>query len=102
VEERGPRPLLETLKDYLRPRYLLLLLDSFEQVLEAGPSVTDLLKAAPNLRVVVTSRAVLRVYGEHEYSVQRLRAVVGQRLADVGKRVISSTTSWWHLSDYTA
>ena len=73
VREATDRPLVDTLKESLRDRELLLVLDNFEQVLEAAPLVTDLLGAAPRLRVVVTSRAVLHVHGEHEYAVPPLR-----------------------------
>jgi len=72
VKETGERPLKETLKDYLRERQLLLLLDNFEQVLEAAPAVTEMLAAAPGLKVLATSRASLGLYGEHEYPVPPL------------------------------
>ena len=48
------------------------MLDNFEQVLEAAPLVGDLLGSCPKLRVLATSRAALRVYGEREYSVPPL------------------------------
>ena len=83
VGECSPRPLLEALKDSLHSKYLLLLLDNFEQVLEAGPLVTDLLRGAPNLRILVTSRAALRVYGEHEYPVPPLPLPDLEQLSDV-------------------
>ncbi len=60
------RPPLDALLDHLRDRQLLLVLDNFEQVLDAAPMVGQLLREAPGLRVLVTSRSVLRVYGEHE------------------------------------
>jgi predicted ATPase/DNA-binding XRE family transcriptional regulator len=47
----------------------LVVLDNFEQILDAAPLVADLLAAVPTLRVLVTSRAVLRVRGEREYGV---------------------------------
>jgi predicted ATPase len=65
-------PLLEALKDYLRDKHILLVLDNFEQVTLAAPNVSDLLAAAPHLEVLVTSRASLRVYGEHDYPVPPL------------------------------
>jgi predicted ATPase/DNA-binding XRE family transcriptional regulator len=47
----------------------LLVLDNFEQVLDAAPAVADLLTSVPFLRLLVTSRASLRVRGEREYVV---------------------------------
>jgi predicted ATPase/DNA-binding SARP family transcriptional activator len=72
VKESSKRPLQEALTDWLRPRHVLLLLDNLEQVVAAGPLITGLLAAAPNLRVLVTSRTVLQVYGEHEYPLAPL------------------------------
>jgi predicted ATPase/class 3 adenylate cyclase len=72
VVEAGDQPLKEGLKDYLRGKELLLLLDNFEQVLGAAPLVGELLSACPKLKVLATSRSVLRVYGEQEYPVPPL------------------------------
>ena len=72
VKETAEQPLDETLKDYLVERRLLLMLDNFEQVLEAAPTVTELLAAAPGLKVLATSRTPLRLYGEHVYPVPPL------------------------------
>jgi predicted ATPase/class 3 adenylate cyclase len=72
VREVGEQPLGETLKDYLHERSMLLLLDNFEQVLRAAPTVTELLGAAPGLKVLATSRAPLGLYGEHEFPVPPL------------------------------
>jgi predicted ATPase len=60
------------LECYLRPRRLLLALDNFEQVLGAAPLLAGLLAAAPGLVVLATSRAVLRLSGEHEFAVPPL------------------------------
>jgi predicted ATPase len=60
------------LREHLRNRQMLLVFDNFEQLLPAAPLVADLLAAAPNVKVLVTSRATLRVYGEHEFSVPPL------------------------------
>src|SRR5215469_11865675 len=57
---------------YLHPRRLLLVLDNFEQVRGAAPLVSDLLAAARGLVVLVTSRMVLRLSGEHEVQVPTL------------------------------
>lgn len=69
VNEVGGKPLLELLKDHLRDKQLLLVLDNFEQVTAAAPLVGELLIAAPRLKVMITSREVLHVYGEHDYPV---------------------------------
>jgi class 3 adenylate cyclase len=72
VRETGEQALDESLKEYLGERQLLLLLDNFEQVLEAAPTITELLTAAPELQVLTTSRAPLGLYGEHEFPVPPL------------------------------
>jgi predicted ATPase/DNA-binding SARP family transcriptional activator len=63
------QPTLESLKDFLRDKHLLLVLDNFEHLLPATSLVSDLLGAAPRLKVLVTSRSSLQIYGEHEYLV---------------------------------
>ncbi len=68
----GGQPLHERLHAYLHEKELLLLLDNFEQVAEAAAAIAALLAACPALRVLVTSRAPLRVRGEHEYGVPPL------------------------------
>jgi predicted ATPase len=65
-------PLIADVKAYLRPRRLVLLLDNFEQVTEAAPLVAELLAAVAGLVVLVTSRTVLRLSGEHEFPVEPL------------------------------
>ena len=72
LKETGEQPLLDLLKAYLREKRLLLLLDNFEQVVSAAIQVADILTACPQLKVVVTSRAVLHVRGEQEFVVPPL------------------------------
>jgi predicted ATPase/DNA-binding SARP family transcriptional activator len=71
VEERT-EPIADTLKARLKDRRLLLLADNFEHVTDAAPLMSELLAAAPGLKVLATSRSPLRLYGEHEYAVPPL------------------------------
>jgi predicted ATPase len=64
--------LITDLKSYLRARRLMLVLDNFEQVMGAAPLVAKLLRAAPGVVALVTSRMVLRLNGEHEFPVPPL------------------------------
>src|SRR5439155_997008 len=68
----GARPLLETIQEHLAADRVLLVLDNFEQVLEAASVVADLLEGSPGTDVLVTSRAPLRVRGEWEHPVDPL------------------------------
>ena len=70
--ERPDRAPLDLLREHLRERALLLVLDNFEQVAAAAPVVADLLREAPRLTVIATSRGPLRVSGEHEFAVPPL------------------------------
>ena len=71
-ETSDGRPLLESLKDYLHHKNLLLLLDNFEQVIAAALVVVQLLEHCRQIRIVVTSRTPLRLRGEREYAVSPL------------------------------
>ena len=72
VREAGADSLLDLLKAFLSEKQILLLLDNFEQILTAAPQLTDLLVCCPDLKLLVTSRAVLHVQGEHEFPVPPL------------------------------
>jgi predicted ATPase/class 3 adenylate cyclase len=72
VAESAGRSILDSLKETLRARHLLLFLDNFEQVISAAPLLVELLAACSQLHLLVTSREGLRVRGEHEYPVPPL------------------------------
>lgn len=59
----------DEVRDHLQARRMLIVLDNFEQLVEAAPVVADLLAAAPRVWVLATSRAPLRLAAEHEYPV---------------------------------
>jgi predicted ATPase len=63
---------LEPLKDFLRDKQLLLVLDNLEQVAGAGPAIAELIASAPRLHVLATSRDVIGVPPEHEFPVGAL------------------------------
>lgn len=72
LHERGFADELIVLREHLRTRAALLVLDNFEQVLAAAPLVVALLTACPGLSILATSREPLRVSGEREYPVSPL------------------------------
>jgi predicted ATPase len=75
IRETGGQSSLEQLKRHLQDSAhapVLFLLDNFEHLIQAAPLVADLLAIAPNLKVLVTSRAALHVYGEREFPVPAL------------------------------
>jgi predicted ATPase/transcriptional regulator with XRE-family HTH domain len=69
VREASGTPVADRLKEYLRPKKLLLLLDNFEQVTESAADLAELLISSPDLKILATSRVPLHLYGEHEYPV---------------------------------
>src|SRR5205807_2069013 len=75
IGEAGSQSPLEILKKNLQDSLrapMLLLLDNFEHLIQAAPTVAELLAMGPNLKIMVTSRAALHVYGEHEFPVPPL------------------------------
>lgn len=66
---RSPEDLL---KYFFHEKDLLLVLDNFEQVLAATTMITEILEAAPGVKILVTSRAVLHLYGEYQFWVPPL------------------------------
>ncbi len=72
LDKIGAHSLLDALKSYLRERQTLLILDNFEQLIDAGSLVVELLQAAAGLKVLVTSREPLNQYGETRFIVPEL------------------------------
>ena len=85
LREAGEQPAIEIVRAYLREHRLLLLLDNFEHVLEAAPEVAELLGSSPDLTVLATSRAPLRLRGEQEYPVGPLAVPDPSRLPTPGE-----------------
>src|SRR5438552_1268281 len=72
IREGTGQPLLEHVKQELQHKHMLLFLDNFEQVVNAGVQIVDLLAACPQLKILVTSREVLHVHAEHEFPLPPL------------------------------
>ena len=72
VESNSEKTLHEVLLGYLRPLHILLILDNFEQVIPAAGLVSDILHTASRLKIIVTSREPLQIYGEQCYRVPAL------------------------------
>ena len=72
LREAGGWSRLEHLQIYLHRKSLLLILDNFEQIVEAAPLLVDLLQTCPQLHLLVTSRIVLHASGEHAFPVPPL------------------------------
>ena len=76
----GSRSVWELLVTHLLPRRVLLVLDNLEQVLDSVPLIADLLGTCPHLTVLATSRAILRLSGEHGFQVPPLPVPVMNHL----------------------
>ncbi len=73
LQQRGEQPTVDLLTTFLRDKQLLLVLDNFEQLLVAATIPAALLATCPRLKLLVTSRAVLRLSSEREFPVLPLR-----------------------------
>lgn len=72
VKEISGQSLVQALTVHLQDRQILLVLDNFEQVVAAGLHIADLLKGTHRLKILISSRETLRIYGEHEYPIPPL------------------------------
>ncbi len=87
LREVGGQSPLEILKKNLQDSLrgsTLFLLDNFEHLIPAAQTVAELLAAGPNLKILVTSRAALHVYGEHEFPVPPLALPDSRSLRSLG------------------
>ncbi|MBT3273824.1 MAG: AAA family ATPase, partial [Spirochaetales bacterium] len=69
LKERSKKPVGELLKGYLKEKRILLVLDNFEQVTAAAPSVAELLTISTGLKILVTSREILHLQSEYDFPV---------------------------------
>jgi predicted ATPase/DNA-binding XRE family transcriptional regulator len=83
VMERGEQSILDAVLECLRPKRVLMVLDNFEHLLDGAPVILELLAASRDLTVLVTSQAVLRLSGEHDYPVPPLPVPDPKHLPDL-------------------
>ena len=86
LRHSGGKPMTEALRDHLCRTVharTLLLVDNFEHLLPAAPVLGAILEHCHSLKIVVTSRAVLRIYGENEFPLACLATPDPQRIASV-------------------
>jgi non-specific serine/threonine protein kinase len=100
LSQATDHPPIEELQDFLANRRMLLVLDNFEQVIQAAPALTDLLQATLHLKILVTSRELLRISGEHNFPVPPLP--LPPVLADQGAPRTLALLPPERLSDYDA
>jgi predicted ATPase/class 3 adenylate cyclase len=102
IADNVTRTAVEMLAEAIGDGRVLLVLDNFEQVIDAAPDVADILRRCPNVTCLVTTRIALRVSGEQEYPVPGLpappdttrlsemeRLNLPQRLRDVDLEVLN-------------
>ncbi len=93
-------PLVEVLKDFLSNKRVLLVMDNFEQVVQAAPILIELLQAVLHVKILITSRELLRVSGEHNFPVPPLP--LPPVLADQGAPRTLALLTPERLSEYDA
>jgi predicted ATPase len=81
IKETGTEPIIEILKDNLRDKKMLLVLDNFEQVTESAPIIGELISDSINLKILVTSRVRLYLRLEREYILSPLELPSDKKLS---------------------
>ena len=82
LTESASQSVLELLTSSQRDKHQLLLLDNFEHLVSEAPELTELLEACPELKILVTSREVLRLRAEHQFAVPPLALPDPRHLSD--------------------
>ena len=83
--EQAGRTTLDVLIEHLRSKQLLLVLDNFEQIMVAARAIAKLVAGAPALKIMITSRALLRIGGEHVFQVEPFAVPDPNQVADIAK-----------------
>jgi len=78
----GRRSLKQQLLDYFRAKKTLLIMDNFEHLLDKADVVNEIIRVAPNVKIIVTSREKLNLYGETVFTLGGLEFPDEERLED--------------------
>ena len=100
VRETSDVPLLKRISASLRERNLLLVLDNFEQVINAAPHILSLLVGAPALKILATSREALHVSGEYEFPLDPL--LLPESTSSLSEVSLDNKNTLEAFSDYPA
>ncbi len=101
LKESGGKPLLEVLKNHLKEKRILLVIDNFEQVIEAAPEIAELL-FADNLKILITSRMPLHLSREREFAVQPLDVPVKSSFNSHAPNALKTADSAAEFQNYEA
>lgn len=88
IVDRPGKPVLRELQDHLRDKQALLVLDNLEQVMDIAPLLAQVLSAVPALKVLATSRELLRIAGEQAFTVQPLGDIAVELFAQRARAVL--------------
>jgi predicted ATPase/class 3 adenylate cyclase len=83
LAEQSAAPIIEGLRQHVRSREALLIIDTFEHLVEAAMTLSDLSAAGPRLKILVTSRVPLHIAGEQLFVVPPLAALAGSDAVDL-------------------
>lgn len=91
IQRNSSETLLETISAYLSSKHALLILDNFEQVAEAASVLTELLSAGNSLKIVVTSRIILKLRGEWQFEIGPLQLPAKTKSVALNLSALSQT-----------
>lgn len=69
VQPVDPKSVEQQINDHLRTKHILLIVDNFEHVLDAGSTLAQILATCPRVKLLVSSRAALNIQGEHRFDL---------------------------------
>lgn len=102
LKEEGEQTLKTAVHAHLHQRHMLLVLDNFEHLIAAASVVSDLLAAAPLVKVLVTSREALRISGEYEFPVPPLGVPNTRHLQTSGDNLVATTAHYPAIALFVA